>query len=280
MSSNPYNNFGGEGQLRYIGQAFFGVAGSGGQSMPMSAMYNGNGTFFNRDIPAYVPNQGSRSIGNMRDKSWWYVTGQGGYVPYNNGSTMVVINQAQGQTFGSVNIQSASQRVWVRNFAGQAIGYGGQGGKNFQGYAQPGTNGTPTFNVQGYVGEFIVNAQGTTVYGSGGGGGAGRQGRRTTQGLPYSFATQFAPSGGGSGGGGAAFGAGGQTPDARYQGGAGAGGGYFTGGGGGGTGGGQGAGNGGAGGGANVGGQAGQGGGAGGGAGQNISYPGGYTTIY
>ena len=277
MTYNPYNNFGGEGQLRYIGQAFFGVAGSGGQGMPMSAMYNGNGTFFNRDIGAYVPNQGSRSIGNMRSKSWWYIAGQGGTVPYNNGSTTVVINQGSGTSYGSINIQSASQRVWVRNFA-NAIGYGGTGGKNFQGYAQPGTPGTPTFNVQGYVGEFIVNSQGYTVYGAGGGGGAGQQGRRTTQGLPYTFASQFAPSGGGSGGGGAAFGAGGQTPDARYQGGAGTGGGYYAGGAGGGGGGGQGAGGGGKGGDYNQNGFGSAG--AGGAVGQNISYPGGYSTIY
>lgn len=279
MTYNPYNNFGGEGQLRYIGQAFFGVANYAGQGMPMSALYNGNGTFFNRDIPAYVPNQGQRSIGNMRSKSWWYVTTQGGYVPYNNGSTEIVINQGQGgQTWQSVNIASGPQRVWVRTFTGQSIGYGGTGGKNFQGYAQPGTPGTATFNVQGYANEFIVNGQGTTVYGAGGGGGAGQQGRRTTQGLPYTFASQFAPSGGGSGGGGAGFGVGGQTPDARYQGGAGQPGGYFTGGAGGGGGGGQGAGGGGAGGIYNTagGGSA----GAGGAAGQAISYPGGYSVLY
>ena len=284
MTSNPFNNFGGAVPLGGIGQGIFQLN-PASQAVPMTNINTSNYTYFNRDTTASVSNQGARALSEFVNKSWWYTYSSGGYIPYNNGSTMIVTRNAPAGNFGTINIQNASQRVWFRELTSQSIGTGGNGGNNFQGFAAPGTGGSAVVVLQGgVVNEFVIRAQGIALYGSGGGGGAGVQGRRTTQGLPYTFATLFAPSGGGSGGGGAGFGTGGALPDARYQGGAGHNGTGFLGGAGGGGGGGQGAGGGG-GGGQNTYngiGQAGQGSGGSGGAGGGLAnpYPNAKTYLY
>jgi len=226
MSNTPWNNQG--TQTVYMS----GIGNSFGFGNSLSQYWSGRDTFFNPDNGGGQYTQGQRAMSSWTNKSWVYIWGQGGTFGSPNGYTNIYINQGQGgATWQSVNMQTYYlARVFIRNFSGFVVGYGGTGGRSWQGSnANPGSYaGTNAFNIQGTASYTLCRVQGTQVWGGGGGGGAGNQGNRANQGLLIQ--RQFSPAGGGGGGGGAGFGPGGGWPDARYQGQGGTGGGYYAGG--------------------------------------------------
>lgn len=275
MSNTPWNNQGTQAvPMGGVGQAL-------GWGTSMSQYYHQDSTYkVNYDWPS-ASTQGARGLSGVTNKAYVYVYGQGGTFGSPNGYTNIYYNQdagVNGQSLQTIYLQqNYNARCWVRSFR-QSTGYGGAGGRNFQGNANnpPAYAGSPGVNVQNYLADFRWNSQGAYIVGGGGGGGAGVQGSRANQGLLIQ--SQFSPSGGGGGGGGGGYGPGGAAPDARYQGAAGQAGTSYGGGAGGGGGGGN-ARAGGAGGGSGGYGTAGQGGGAGAGPGQAISWSSGYQQV-
>jgi len=278
MSNTPWNCQGAQAvPMNGINQAL-------GWGRSMSQYYHQDGNTYRAiyDWPT-SSTQGARGLSGMTSKAYVYIYGQGGTFGSPNGYTNIFFNSPDAsnlytQCFQSIYLQqNYNTRCWMRSFR-QTTGYGGSGGRNWQGNANnpPAYAGSPGVSIQGYVSEFRWNSQGYYIVGGGGGGGAGAQGSRANQGLLIQ--TQFSPSGGGSGGGGGGYGPGGTNPDARYQGQYNQGGGAYTGGAGGAGGGGN-ARAGGAGGNSGNWGTGGQNGGGGAGPGQGLSWSAGYQQI-
>ena len=214
MSNTPWNNQGTQAvPMNGVSQAL-------GWGTSMSQYYHQDTTYkVNYDWPS-ASAQGARGLSGVTNKAYVYVYGQGGTFGSPNGYTNIYYNQTGGvnaQSLQTINLQqNYGARCWIRSFR-QSTGYGGAGGRNFQGNANnpPAYAGSPAINVQGSVLDLKLNSQGYYIIGGGGGGGAGAQGsRRNTP----TILNQFSPAGGGGGGGGGGYGLSGGFPDARYQG--------------------------------------------------------------